>query len=375
MRILLTTIILFFSLPAISQDVVDVTEQTIRIGGFKDEEILLGFAKGDKIIFNFKEVGKKEMKEIEILEYPSNSKFSDYKTHKIENKTISVNQTGVYVFRFKNSAMSGRICQIKIQRIPSNEETRNFNTQVTWETKQETTYKTYTKDVVIGYDTLYTQKTKRELKSTERKELLIFDKTQRVHSTTNDNGNKTSLFFTLPVNELGLYKTKKVVSWAYWVGVGEEANQAWKQNSQSISKLAKGASTYFVSPLGALALGAVADLLVPKIGEDVSYAVSDQQNRNLFLAGQQYRIFDQGKGVAGFKNFNNMGMCQGTFFILLSNDNIMQGIDVTVKVVAIIETNEYEEKSYSDVSIQPKYEKKTFSDPIIVTKIVPVVGK
>ncbi len=183
------------------------------------------------------------------------------------------------------------------------------------------------------------------------------------------------MFFTLPVNEQGLYKTKKIVSWAYWVGVGEEANQAWKQNSQSVSKLVKGASTYFVSPLGALALGAVADLLIPKVGEDVSYAVSDQLNRNLFLAGQQYRIFDQGKGVAGFKNFDNIGMSQGTFFILLSNDNVIQGIDVTVKVVAIIETNEYEDKSYTDVSIQPKYEKKTFSDPIVVTKRIPVIEK
>ncbi len=148
--------IFFFSFKTNSQDIVDVTEQTIKIGGFKEEEILLGFAKGDKIIFSFKELGKKEMKEIEILEYPSNSKFSDYKTHKIESKTISVNQTGVFVFRFKNSAMSGRICQIRIQRIPLSEETRNFNTQVTWETKQETTYNTYTKDVVVGYDTLYT---------------------------------------------------------------------------------------------------------------------------------------------------------------------------------------------------------------------------
>lgn len=366
---------LFLSLTVVSQDVIDVTEQTIKIGGFKEEEILFGFAKGDKIIFSFRETGKKEMKEIEILEYPSNSKFSDYKTQKIENKTISVNQTGVYVFRFKNSAMSGRICQIKIQRIPSSEETRNFNSQVTWETKQETTHNTYTKDVIIGYDTVFTQKTKRELVSTEQKESLIFEKTQRVHSTTNDNGNRTSLFFTLPVNEIGPYKTKRIVSWAYWAGVGEEANQAWKQNSQAISKLAKGASTYFVTPLGALAVGAITDLLIPKIGEDVSYAVSDQLNRNLFLAGKQYRIFDEGKGVAGFKRFDNPAMCQGTYFILLSNDNLMQGIDVTVKVIAIIEVNEYVDKQYTETEIRPKYERKTFSDPIIKTSKVPVTGK
>ncbi len=374
-RILFIGAILFNSHVFAQEQAIDITEQTIKIAGFKDEELYFGFAAGDKIIFNFTETDRKELKEIEVIEYPANSKFSDFKTKKIENKVINVNKTGVFIFRFKNSAIGGRICKIRIQRIPLSDETKNFNSNVTWETKQETIYNTYTKDVIIGYDTAYIQKTKRELVSTEQKEHLIFDKTQRVHSTTNDNGNRTSLFFTLPVNEISIYKTKKVVSWAYWAGVGEEANQAWKQNSQSISKLAKGASTYFFSPLGALAVGAITDLIIPKIGEDVSYAVSDQLNRNLFHAGQQYRIFDEGKGVAGFKRFDNPAMNQGTFFILLSNDNLMQGIDVTVKVVAIIETSEYQDKQFTEVSIQPKYEKKTFSEPVIKTTKVPITGK
>jgi hypothetical protein len=357
------------------QELIDVTDQTIKLGGLKEEELYFGFATGDKIVFSFKEANNKELKEIEIVEYPNNSKFSEYKTKQVDNKTISVTKQGAYVFRFKNSALGGRICKIKIQRIPSSEETRNFNTAVTWENRQETTYNTYTKDVIVGYDTTYTQKTKKVLVKTEQKEELIFDKPQRVHSRTNSNGNKTTLFFTLPQNQITPYKTTKVVSWAYWVGVGEEANRAWKQNSRTISNVAKGAAAYFTTPLGALAVGAVTDLMIPKVGEDVYYAIADQTNKDLFLSGYQYKIYDQGKGVAGFRKFTNAGMCQGTYFVLLSNDNVIQGIDVTVKVIAIVETTIYEDQQYTKTNVTPRYEKKTFSDPIIKTFKVPVTGQ
>ena len=78
----------------------------IKRSRFKEEELMFGFAQGDKIVFSFQETGKKELKEVEILEYPRNSKFSDFKTTKSE-KTISVTKKGVYVFRFKNAALSG----------------------------------------------------------------------------------------------------------------------------------------------------------------------------------------------------------------------------------------------------------------------------
>jgi hypothetical protein len=357
------------------QEPIDVTDQTIKIGGLKEEELYFGFAAGDKIVFNFNQVDNKELKEIEIVEYPNNSKFSDYKTKQVENKNITVTKQGVYIFRFKNSALVGRICKIKIQRIPASDETKNFNSTVTWETKQETTYNTYTKDVIVGYDTAYTQKTKKVLVKTEQKEELIFDKPQRVHSTSNSNGNKTTLFFTLPQNQVTPYKTTKVISWAYWVGVGEEANQAWKQNSQTISNVAKGAAAYFATPLGALAVGAVTDLMIPKAGEDVYYAIADQTNKDLFLSGYQYKIYDQGKGVAGFRKFTDAGLCQGTYYVLLSNDNIMQGIDASVKVIAIVETTTYEDQQYTDINVTPRYEKKTFSDPIVKTFKVPVTGQ
>jgi hypothetical protein len=370
-------IISFFTFTTYSfgQNEVDVTDQTIKIGGLKEEELLFGFAIGDKVIFNFSEKDNNELKEVEIIEYPDNSKFSDFKTAKIENKTFNVTKTGVYIFRFKNSAIKGRVCRIQIQRIPKSEQYINFNTSVTWVDKQDTTFKSYTKDVVVGYDTTYQQKTKKELVKTETKEELIMDKNQRVHSQTNENGNKTSVFFTLPTNEISTYKTKKVIAWAYWVGVDEAGNKAWEQNSKTLSNVSKGVASIYLTPLGALAVGAVTDLMIPSVGEDVSYWFVSQQNQDLFFAGQPFNCFDKGKGVAGYRNFTNKDLLQGTGYICLLNDNYMQGINANIKVIAIIETNYYEEKQYTEQIVEPKVEKQIFKDPIITTKRIPITGQ
>ncbi|HEX2629482.1 MAG TPA: hypothetical protein VHM26_10725 [Chitinophagaceae bacterium] len=373
-KILIATMLLASSLSLYSQDAIDVTDQTIKIGGTRSEEIMIGFAAGDKIIFNFSEINGKELKEVEVLEYPSTSKFSDFKTSKVEAKSFAVLKQSVYIFRFKNSALGGRVCKIHIQRIPANEGTRNFNTAVTWMDKQDTSWTSFTKDVVIGYDTTYEQKTKKELIKTEQHEELILDKVQRVHSEIHSNGNRTSVFFTFPPNVLTGNKTRKVVAWAYWVGVGEEANQAWKANNKLISGAVKTAASYFTTPLGGFALGLITDLALPNMGEDVYYSVMDQRNRDLFLLKQQHRLFDEGKGVAGYKRFTNPVLCQGTYFVCMMNDNFRQGIDATVKVVAIIEENLYEDRSYTDTIIKPKMEKQIVKEPKIKTERVPVTG-
>lgn len=368
--------LILWTVTAFGQEPIDVTEQTIRIGGMKDEEIYFGFAEGDKIIFNFQEADNKELKEIEIVEYPSNSKFSDYKTKKVENKTINVTKQGVYVFRFKNSAITGRICKIKIQRIPASEATKNFNSTVTWETRQETTYNTYTKDVIVGYDTTYVQKSKKELIKTELSEDMIMDKNERVNSVNNlDYKNYKTIQVTLPQNEISTYKTKKIVSWAYWIGVGKESSDAWAKNVKTVSNVASGALTIMGGgPLAGIAVGAVTSLAMPSTGEDVAYwFIPDYQNAQLFLANQSFSQFDKGKGVAAFgKNSNRT---QGVFYIGLLNDNQFQGIDANVKISVIWETNYYEDKQYTEMNVTPRYEKKQLSDPVIKTFKVPVTGQ
>ena len=134
--------LLFYQLSIAQLKPIDVAENTLKIGRFGEETFFYGFAEGDKMIFSFEEANGKELKEIEIIELPSSSKFMDYKTSRIQNKTITINRAGIYKFRFANSAVAGRVCRFKIQRIPASDVTKNFNTSVSWKTFYDTTYTT-----------------------------------------------------------------------------------------------------------------------------------------------------------------------------------------------------------------------------------------
>ena len=167
------------------QAIIDVAENTVKVNALGGEEVFYyGFAEGDEIIFNFEEANRKELKEVEILEYPSSSKFMDYKTKKIENKRIHVNKTGIYKFRFQNSSLAGRICRIKIQRIPASTATKNFNTTVYWKTL---------------YDTTYSQVEERYVEKSDTSAIQFFSQTVKVPANSGTAGShKVVLELPLP---------------------------------------------------------------------------------------------------------------------------------------------------------------------------------
>jgi hypothetical protein len=372
MNLKTTFFFLFLANVCFAQNPVDVADLTLKVKANSSEEFLYSFAEGDQIVFSFSEVDGKELKEVEITEYPEDSKFLGYETSKIDKKIINVIEKGVYKFRFKNShLLKGRICQIKILRIPASEASKNFNTNVKWVTEQDTTWNTYTKDFVIGYDTLLVQKTKKVIDKEETVEEIIMDKSQRVHSQTNDNGNKTFVFFSLPDNSAADFETKKVIAWAYWIGVGEESNKAWQQNRKTLSSGVSKAASMAFTPLGALAAGTLTNLILPTIGEDVKYGLVDETNKGYFMNGMEYRAYDFGKGVAGYKRFTDPQLCQGKFYIVLYNDNLMQGIDANIKVSALIERKIYKNVDYTEVQSKPRYEKRVVRDPVIKARKFP----
>lgn len=336
------------------QSPVVVADLTLKIGGMEYKDLYYGFAQGDQILFSFEELKGKELKEIEIIELPSSGKFMDYKSSKIENKKIQVFKKGVYRFRFTNTALGGRICKIKIQRVPKSKELVAFNTDWKWKTLYDTTYIPYTTDSLVGYDTVKYQEKVKELVKTEQIDDLIMDKTQRVHSFFNENSSRTYLRVDLPQDKIQTYKEEKIIAWAYWIGVGEESSKAYAQNVEAMRQMATGLAQTFGTPLAGLAVGAVTQLITPKIGDDVEYDfITDFQNAQAYLVGQKYYRFDHGKGVAAYGK--NTSRLNGTFYIGLYNDNNTQGIDVNVKIVVIKEVKTYEDKIYKREKITPRY--------------------
>lgn len=372
-KIVFGLFIFLTSLNIYSQDLIDVCEKTIKVTALSEEVFYYGFADGDKIVFNLEEINGKEVKEVEIIEYPESSKFSDFKTVKIQNKQIQVNKKNVYKFRIYNSSLGGRICKIKIQRLPLNEKTKNFNSSVSWVEKQETTYNTYTKDVTVGYETKYETKIKKELVKIDTLVTPLFDKTLRVHSETAIGKTQyayatvelpTNIYFP---NQLNPYKTTEVISWSYWLGVGQKSAENYELANR---KLAMGIKT-----IGALAgYGALATLAATGISMFSNTNIGDNVNFKFYgLQNGQEIIIDYGNVISA--SGRNDKITQGSFSVMLMNDNFRDGIDVNLKVIALKVQKTWQDIEYQEKIDIPKIEKQIFKEPIVTTVSVPVLSE
>lgn len=349
-REILLFIGIFLSVSLFSQNTpILVAESTFKIGGMGDEEFYYGFAEGDQIIFDFEEVNKKELKEIEIIEYPSSSKFMDYKTVKITNKVINVTSTGIYKFRFSNSAIGGRVCKYKIQRIPVSDGTKNFNTSVYWKTLTDTTFYMVDEKYLISIDTLVVP--------------IIQHRIERVHSQTNMNHlNKSTVAFIIPEN---------TISWSYYIGVGESSEAIFKQAEEKAKKtkeqlnaasnitnvLAKFDPSGSVA-LATLALKGYAEFGVLEQADNIQYwFVPDYQNSLNYMQSLPYTYLIKGDGPLIKGRFTSP--LKGTVYLCLKNDNIKDGLDIHIRASAVTV-----KENWGTRQVQ-KYKVKSWKEPYL----------
>jgi hypothetical protein len=309
-------ICLFYYFPNISraQGIVGVAESTLKVSGLSEEVFYYGFAEGDKLIFEFEEVNGKELKEIEILEMPSSSKFMDYKTKKITSKTIEITRTAIYKFRFSNSALGGRICRFKIQRIPTSTTTQNFNTNVYWQTV---------------YDTTYTPTQERYLEKTDTTITNIVEQIAKVSSQSALNGkpNKNVVDFTLPEN---------TIAWSFYIGVGAEGKAAYETAKEDfLNTTAKSVSKIpGYGTMAALALYGLNTFNKVQGRDNVQYwFITDWNNVLLFQSGNVFLQYKQGDVVNDAVQMKTPLV--GKVYLGLLNDNVMEPIEVIIRATAI----------------------------------------
>lgn len=366
-------LLLLFANAIIAQKNVKVTEQLVKVKPNSTQEWLFGFASGDEIQFSFIEENRKNITEFSVTELPEVVKFQMLDVKKVKNERLKVQHAQVYKFQVKNTSNEELMLSVLISRNPASKETQNFNTAIKWVTEQDTVWNSVAKDAVVGYDTLLVQKSRKVAYFEKKFEEMALDKTQRVDAKTTFGSSTSNVFFSLPKNEISENETKKVVAWAYWVGVGKESNEYWQQNRKMIVGAVQGATTIFSSPLGGIAAGAVTNMVLPSIGEDVEYFLVNEENKKLFLEEKPIKAYDLGKGIAAYKRFTENNLLQGKYFIMLKNDNYVQPIDVNVKVSAIVEHKKYKNETYTDKQITPKYAKKIVSEPTISTRKFPAI--
>lgn len=313
----------------------EVADSTLKISGLGEEVFYYGFAEGDQIIFSFEEVNGKELKEVEISEWPSNSKFMDYKTKKIENKIITVTKTGIYKFRFSNSAIGGRVCKFRIERIPANEENQNFNTAVYWNTLYDTSYRPVQERYLIKRDTIAT---------------MLTDQVAKVSSTNaiNGNTNKNVVDVTLPTG---------TISWSYYIGTGSEGRKAYDDAKSQCLTASAGVAAKFPGWGPMVALGLYGTNYFIKVqGEDnVKYRfITDWDNVLLFKTDQSYLQYKQGDVVNDASQMKSP--LAGKIYLGLINDNVMEPIDVLVKINAISVNEQWGVRTVQKMSVSSREE-------------------
>jgi hypothetical protein len=292
----------------------------------------LGFAEGDEIVFNFNEANGKELKEVEIIEYPSSSKFMDYKTKKIENKRIFVPKTAIYKFRFHNSSIAGRVCKFRIQRVPASTATKNFNTTVYWRTLYDTSYATVQERYVEKSDTMAVQ---------------FFSQVVKLPNHNGTAGsNKTVMELQLPDN---------TVAWSYYLGVGDEGKEAhYAAREKFLFASNCTAKMPGYGAMAALALDGSNVFNGFSAASRVKYAfIRDNNNALLFQQDKGFLQYKQGSAAIEASKMTNPQ--RGRTYLGLANENV-QPVDVLVKATAIVVHEQYNTRTVEKMNVSRREE-------------------
>lgn len=334
-KLLLILTTCLFSFAIFGQSIVDVAESTVKVSALEEQVVYYGFAEGDQLIFNFETIDGKELKEIEIIEMPASSKFADYKTAKIVNKTFNIQSNGIYKFRFYNSSLGKRICKIKIQRIPFSEKTKNFNSSVYWKTMRDTTY---------------TPTVERFLAKSENVAKEIYSANPQISSANAINGNKNFqiVSFDLPPN---------TVSWSFYIGCGNEGKEAYDnaldnftgQAAATFSKL----SPY--GPMAALAFTGVSYFNKVQGDNNVKYwFLKDAESIGLFQSGQTFYSYKMGDVINEASQMTTP--LSGKVYLALLNDNMIDPIKVTLTATAIQLFEHWETRTVQVMNVSERQE-------------------
>ena len=328
-KFLLPVVTCILSMIVHAQQPIDVAESVVKVGIKGEEVVFYGFAAGDQLIFSFEETGGKEMKEVEIIEMPSNSRFMDVKVAKIENKTISIPRKAIYKFRFANSALLPRACRYKIQRIPANAGTQNFNTTVYFDEYNDTSYTTEIESYISKSDTIINNFQERSIK---------------VNPTSVPGTSKASFNFTIP---------ESAVTWSYYL-TAEKAGQQIYQNAWQVlaSKSPETVSKFpNYGPLAAVALDRPSHLNRLDTGVHINYWIVENENAELFMRGEQFRFLKKGRVI---NDFYRMHTGDRAFYFCFHNDYKDTPITVTVKITAVIINETLASREVQKMRITPR---------------------
>lgn len=355
-RLILAAGMLLALLPAYGQESLLLTEQTLRIGS--EENLYYGFAAGDEITISLREVDGKELKEVELLHYPDKVIYSTVRISALE-KTLTIPERGVYQFRFRHGGIGNRVCQLSLRRKPG-PDARDFNTNITWVEQVDTLYKYETRPIDLAQAMRPVERTRRIVASVDTVLETLIDRVERVHSSANLSGNEATISFQIPAkqyipNAQRPDRVTEVVSWTYAIATGEAA-ALWYKDANKRAAVRTVAKSLVTAGLVSTGYGAIALLAIegvnlfssPPSGENTIFSITTQSN------GSE-RIVAQGNSIAAIEKVSRFGA--GKYTVLLSNDNIIDAINVDLKIILVKVVTTYRDETYLETPPPPTSDK------------------
>jgi hypothetical protein len=303
-----------FSICVLLLGQIRVAEVQFSIEPGEEKSFYYKFAEGDTIIFNAYVIRGNDISEVKVIKYPNTVFYTSYAVKKVENEVIYNPQRAIYQISFKNTSMlNPKVYKFVIYRKPTKPEFNDFDVSV---------------QMITTYDTIYVEDIESTLVKVDTTWEEIVNTTLNVGSQMGGGDTKAYVKVDLPSN---------TSTWVYWIGVGQEAAEALKELSKSISGVLGMLDPG--SALVAYGLGLITDLsLSLKSKDDINYYI--YYGNNIIKQGTRV-VADYGKMTYP---------TEGTVYIMLDNSySVITNKLVNVRVVAIRTLPKYEKRKVRKV--------------------------
>ncbi len=323
MKKILITILLFICAVnhIFATDTLTVADITDKINSGKPDTLFYGFESGDKVLINFEMASGAEIKLFTVYEVRGNVIFQKFKTSAI-NTQLTLNHKQVLGFVINHSGFIGKVYRVHIQRIPAKAEAKMFNTSVVMRPSYDTVFSVSQAKVFAGYDTIFDP---------------ILNQKTRVHSLTSINlqPNRVVIPINLPPN---------TDFYTFWIGVGDEGQKSYNEAAKMASKSLTGVAGFLpgYGPLIAYAVNGALALSIHNQGDNVLYWITtEKEDAEKFMADkEEFKFFKSGNIVQELGKVNSPNKNKN-YYLCLKNDNIRDGIDVDIKIIAVSITPKY----------------------------------
>lgn len=335
-----------------------VTDQTVRIRG--EQRFFYALEEGDALRIRVTSVDGKLIRQASVRPYEGDLLWESEPFSSFTLVQLPAVKRAVYEIRIH--AGGHKDVRLQVHRIPKYPSRAVFDTQVQWRTVTDTIRRHYQSRTQVVYDTSYPTRYRRVHYQTTQHTHALANRTERVHSKTHlQEPSYSSLSFDLPALQQTEQYEERLLGVAYWIGVGQEGLEHYNQELKKFLGTAA-VEVGKKNLLAGLAVGAYAVAVNPPQGDNIHYQWGQGPTA----------ILDQGNVTTAYGRFSNLA--EAPLQLTLTNDNILNGLNVHLKLVAVVERRHYRQEGYQERVVTPLTLEQTRGKVRLVERQVPVIN-